>query len=262
MGIMEMFYNDGSDLSALYIMGEDPATSFPDSARVINSLKVLDFLVVQDIFLTETAKYANVVLPASSWAEKDGTFTNASGLSQKVFKLVDPTGQSMPDWMILKNLALTMEKELGVRSLADVQSEIKSIESEGAGVVERKFVPVEFKDSEEPDKSYPFKLVIRDVLQHSGSMSTSSKSLDLVISEALLEMSEEDAKAKGITDNSHVRLSSKQGSVFLKAKVSEEVPSGTVFVPTHFPYAKINALTHMSSNGGAPIIAVNIERAK
>jgi predicted molibdopterin-dependent oxidoreductase YjgC len=75
-------------------------------------------------------------------------------------------------------------------------------------------------------------------------------------------MSEEDAKAKGITDNSHVRLSSKQGSVFLKAKVSEEVPSGTVFVPTHFPYAKINALTHMSSNGGAPIIAVNIERAK
>jgi NADH-quinone oxidoreductase chain G len=262
MGIMEMFYNDGSGLSALYIMGEDPATSFPDSTRVINSLKGLDFLVVQDIFLTETAKYANVVLPASSWAEKDGTFTNASGLSQKVFKLVDPTGQSMPDWMILKNLALTMEKELGVRNLADVQSEIKSIESKGTGVVERKFVPVEFKDNEEPDKSYPFKLVIRDVLQHSGSMSTSSKSLDLVISEALLEMSEEDAKAKGITDNSHVRLSSKQGSVFLKAKVSEEVPSGTVFVPTHFPYAKINALTHMSSNGGAPIIAVNIERAK
>ncbi len=90
-------------------------------------------------------------------------------------------------------------------------------------------------------------------------MSTSSKSLDLVISEALLEINEEDAKKRGISDNSHIRLTSKQGSLFLKAKVSEEVPEGTVFVPTHFPYAKINMLTNISSNGEAPIIPVKIE---
>jgi predicted molibdopterin-dependent oxidoreductase YjgC len=96
-------------------------------------------------------------------------------------------------------------------------------------------------------------------VQHSGSMSTSSKSLDLVVSEALLEINWRDAKANGIADESHVKITSKQGEVFLKAMVSDEIPEGTVFVPTHFPFAKINTLTHIPSNGEAPIIAVKVE---
>jgi len=89
--------------------------------------------------------------------------------------------------------------------------------------------------------------------------STSSRSLDLVISEALLEINEEDAKKQGVQDNSHVKVTSQHGSIFLKAKVSEEVPQGTVFVPSNFPYAKINTLTHLASNGESPISVVKIE---
>jgi predicted molibdopterin-dependent oxidoreductase YjgC len=260
--ILDIFYGKDSSLKSLYIMGEDPVTSFPDSSTVISTLKSLEFLVVQDIFLTETAKLASVILPASGWAEKSGTFTNSEGLDQKVYKLVDAAGQSMPDWMILKNLAVTMEKELGVRNLEAIQQEIQEVTSERASSTHKKaFAPVRYELSEETDAEYPFKLVIRDVLQHSGIMSTSSKSLDLVISEALLEVNEKDADKYGISDNSHVRITSQQGSIYLKAKLSEEVPEGTLFVPTHFPHAKINTLTRISSNGEHPITVVKIEAA-
>ncbi|HDZ61731.1 MAG TPA: 2Fe-2S iron-sulfur cluster binding domain-containing protein [Nitrospirae bacterium] len=262
-GIMEMFYSKDSSIRALYIMGEDPITNFPDSSKVINRLKSLDFLVVQDIFMTETAKLANVVLPASSWTEKDGTVTNTEGKTQNVYKLANPTGQSVPDWMILRNLALIMGSDVGVRNLQAVKQEISSsppAQAEGSG--SRAFNPVEYKTGEIPDSEYPFKLVIRDALQHSGVTTTSSKSLDLVVSDALLEINEEDAKKHGIHDNNHVRVTSRRGSVYLKAKFSEEVPEGTVFLPAHFPHAKINTLTHMPVNGDSPITVVKIEAVK
>ncbi|RJQ22207.1 MAG: hypothetical protein C4560_02775 [Nitrospiraceae bacterium] len=263
MGIHEMLYGEDTPVRAMYIMGEDPVVTFPDSASVTGKLKSLDFLVVQDIFMTETAKLANVILPASSWAEKDGTFMNAEGLPQKVYKLIDPAGESFPDWLILKNLALTMGKDTGTRNLQALQEEIgPALSMQPSGEKNKAFVPVGFTPSGYTNEDYPFRLVIRDVLQHSGSMSTSSKSLDLVIPEALLEINEEDAKKHGVLDNSHVRLVSKQGSVYLKAKYSGAVPEGTLFVPTHFPYAGINVLTQPSSNGEPPIIAVNVEAGK
>jgi formate dehydrogenase alpha subunit len=261
-GVREMLYKETSSLRSLYIMGEDPVTSFPDGVKITERLRALDFLIVQDIFMTETAKLANVVLPASSWGEKEGTFTNMSGIDQKVFRLVDPAGQSMPDWMIIKNLSLTMEKELGVRNLTDIQREIAEMRSaKDNGELKREFIPVRHETGEQPDGEYPFRLVIRDVLQHSGIMSTKSKSLDLVISEALLEINPSDAEKSGIRENAHVKVTSRQGSVFLKAKMSEEVPEGTVFVPAHFPFAKINTLTRLASNGEQPISAVKIEPA-
>ncbi|RJQ47861.1 MAG: hypothetical protein C4538_04720 [Nitrospiraceae bacterium] len=265
LGVTEMLYNENSGIKAMYIMGEDPAVTFPDSAEVNRKLKALDFIVVQDIFFTETAKLAHVVLPASSWGEKDGTFMNAEGTLQKVNKLVDPQGESVPDWMILKNLALVMGKEIGVRSLQAIQEEIKAfiLEKPAEGKEKKKiFNPVEYSPCKEGGEHFPYKLVIRDVLQHSGSMSTSSRSLDLVISEALLEINEEDAKKRGILDNSHVKLSSKQGSVFLKARYSDAVPEGTLFVPAHFPHAKIHILTHLASNGECPIVSVSVEAVK
>lgn len=257
MGIADMLYND-TELDFLYIMGEDPATTYPNSTRVIEKLKSIDFLIVQDIFMTESAKLANVVLPAASWGQKDGTFTNAGGITQKVHKVTDPTGQSVSDWMIFRNLALSMGEDVGAKNLAAVQEEIEALAAEeSAG--EKAFIPVDHKPGEEADSAYPFRLVIRDVVQHSGSMSTSSKSLDLVVSEALLEINWKDAKANGIADENHVKISSRQGEVFLKAIVSDEVPEGTVFVPTHFPFAKINTLTRIPSNGEVPIIAVKVE---
>ncbi|MBC8413074.1 MAG: molybdopterin-dependent oxidoreductase [Nitrospira sp.] len=261
-GLKEMLYDSESFLKAIYIMGEDPVINFPNSTAVTEKLKSLDFIVVQDIFLTATAKMADVVFPASSWGEKSGTFTNASSIDQEVLKLVDPTGQSVSDWMILKNLSLTMGSDLGIKKLADIQHELKSYhEKQKAPEGVKAFLTVHHGPAEEIDSRFPFKLVIRDILQHSGSMSTRSKSLDLVISEALLKLNTEDAERLAIRDSSHVKLSSKNGEIYLKAVISEDVPMGTVFVPSHFPYARINTLTQLTPEGDAVIAGVNIEHA-
>jgi predicted molibdopterin-dependent oxidoreductase YjgC len=259
---MDMLYKPDS-LNALYIMGEDPVITFPDSTKIIKRLKALDFLIVQDIALTDTAKLAHVVLPASSWAEKDGTFTNAGGAAQKASKVVDSKGHSLPDWQILRNLALTMGHDLKIRNLASISEKINSLPDikPKVDISGFHFNPVDYKTYEEPDDAYPLSLIVRDILHHSGSMSARSESLNLVVSESLLEINDEDAESYGIISNSHVKVTSKQGDVYLKAKVTEEVQKGTVFVPAHFPYAKINTLTHLPSNGEAPIIAVKVEGA-
>ncbi len=261
-GILDMLYNENLKISSLYIMGEDPVTTFPDSSTVLKRLQSLDLLVVQDIFMTETAKLADVVLPASSWSEKEGTFTNSEGRDQKVYKLVEPSGQAMPDWMIIKNLALAMEKELGVRNIDEIRKEIReSIPDPDSSALNRAFQSVTYTNGAVPDPEYPFNLVIRDVMVHSGSMSTSSESLDLVISEALLEINEEDAEKMDILNNSHVKITSPRGSIFLKTKISAEVPVGTVFVPAHFPHSKINTLTSITSGGEPMRTQVNVEKA-
>jgi formate dehydrogenase alpha subunit len=258
----EMLYRTNT-IRCLYIMGEDPVINFPGSSEIISKLKGLDFLVVQDIALTETAQLANVVLPASSWSEKDGTFTNAEGFLQALHKIKDAPGQSLPDWQILRNLSLLMGKDLGARNIKDITEEIRNISSKQSPMSGRTvFNPVEYKSSEMPDSEFPLRLVTRDILQHSGSMSTRSKALDHVVSEALLEINEEDAKKYGIGNNSHVKVSSRLGSVYLKAMFSEEVPEGTAFASAHFPHAKINTLIQLGKDGDLPVNAVKIERVK
>jgi NADH-quinone oxidoreductase chain G len=265
-GIIEMLYATPSPLKALYIMGEDPVVTFPDNRRIIDTLKSLDFLIVQDIALTDTAKLAHVVLPASSWAEKDGSFTNAEGKRQKVYRVVDPTGESLPDWQILRNLALAMGKDLKLRNLDAITQEIDSLIErhplDQANTTAYRFNPVRYRQYEEPDSEYPLNFVMRDILHHSGSMSTRSKSLDLVVSESVLEINKEDAKRYSILDNSHVKVTSKQATVYLKARISEEVPQGTVFAPPHFPHANINSLTTLPKDGAPPIVTVRVEATK
>lgn len=259
--ISEMLYETDS-LSALYIMGEDPVSSFPYNAKISSNLKSLDLLVVQDIAMTETAKLAHVVLPAAAWTEKDGTFTNAEGVRQIARKIIDAPGQALPDWQILRNLSLAMGKEISVRSVADVTAEINAASRDENMPDTRLFQPVAYTPGEEPDAEYPLALSTRDVLQHSGSMTTRSKCLDLVVSETFLEIGEQEARKLGVADNSYVKVSSRRGSVFLKAKVSDTIPDGRVFVPLHFPHGKVNALTYPASNGAAGTDAVKIEPAK
>jgi predicted molibdopterin-dependent oxidoreductase YjgC len=261
--VLEMLYGDSS-LTALYIMGEDPVVTFPDSSEIIRRLKSLDLLIVQDIALTETAKLAHVILPASSWAEKEGTFTNAEGVAQRLRKAVETTVQSLPDWQIIRNLSLAMGKDIGIRDIEGVMKDMSALHASprirpAQGCA---FNPVSYAPSEEPDAEYPLTMVVRDVLQHSGSMSTRSKALDLVVSEALIEINEKDAKEHGVSDNSHVKVMSRRGAVYLKSKVSDEVPHGTVYVPAHFPHNRINALTHPSVNGGIAVDTVKIEPVK
>ncbi|HYQ48147.1 MAG TPA: molybdopterin-dependent oxidoreductase, partial [Thermodesulfovibrionales bacterium] len=247
--VFDMLYEPGS-LRALYIMGEDPVSAFPNSSKIIGTLKSLEFVVVQDIAMTESAKFAHVVLPASSWAEKEGTFINAEGITQKLQKIVATSGQSMPDWQILRNLSLSMGKEIVFRSIDDVSADIKNEPQEPAAAADKRtFQPVSYTPGEDTDDEYPLHLVTRDVLQHSGTMSTRSKALDLVVSEAFLEVNEEEAGKYGLTDNSHVKVSSRRGAVYLKAKITDTVPSGTVFASMHFPHGRVNALTYPSADG-------------
>lgn len=259
--IFDMLYKSGS-FHALYIMGEDPVSAFPHNSKIMGNLKSLELLVVQDIALTETAKLAHVVLPASSWAEKDGTFINAEGVPQKLKKIVDAPGQSLPDWQILRNLSLSMGREIAVRNIEDITEEIKNTIQEQPVSDKRVFNPAAYSATEEPDTEYPLAFVTRDVLQHSGTMSTRSKALDLVVSEAFLEINDEDAGKYAISDNSHVKVTSRRGTVYLKAKVSDAVPAGTVFTSVHFPHGRVNALTHFSENGTAYTDAVKIEAVK
>ncbi len=260
IGLSDMLYEPYS-LKALYIMGADPAATFPDKANITHSLKSLYLLVVQDIAMTETAKLAHVVLPAASWAEKEGTYTNAEGVMQSLCKVVEPTGQSLPDWQIINRLAATMGKDMGIRKSEDIAKEIDTlcaIFSE-LPVLSPSFKPVHYSPGEEPDGEYPLNMAVRDVLQHAGSCSTRSKTLNLVSSEALLEVNWKDAEGLGISDNCHVRVTSRRGSAYLKAIVSDDVPYGTVYVSSHFPHSGVSALTHLAYNKGIPVDAVRVE---
>ncbi len=261
-GLAEMLYEQGA-VRSLIILGEDPVSRYPFSSKIQSVLKSLDLLIVQDIALTETAKLAHIVLPAAGWAEKNGTFVNAEGVTQKLQRIVETPGQSLPDWQILRNLSLALGKEIGTRSVEGLSEEIKETVRETNSPSDRRvFHAVAFVTGETPSIEYPFSLVIRDVLQHSGTMSTRSKSLDLVVSEAYLEINDEDAVKLAVTDNTHVKVSSRRGTIYLKARVTDAVPAGSVFTSTHFPHGRVNALLYYPENGAASTCAVKVESAK
>ncbi|MBZ0154645.1 MAG: molybdopterin-dependent oxidoreductase [Alphaproteobacteria bacterium] len=257
----EMLYKQGS-LKALYVMGEDPLASFQDVSAVEKTLKGLDLLIVQDITLTETAKLADVVLPSSSWAEKEGTFMSAAGAVRKVPKLISETGQSIPDWKIFRNLARLMNKDLGLKGLADIRGALTDRVAYGEkGEAKASFNPVAYEVMEQAGGEYPLLMVTSNILQHSGALSVLSRNLDTVVADAYLQISTADAEKYRIRDEGFVKIASRRGEAYLKAMVSDEVPEGTVFAPTHFTHAKINALTHPAADGGLPLVAVKIEAA-
>ncbi len=259
--VYEMLYKPGA-IKALYIMGENPLVSFPDVNTVNETLRGLDFLVVQDIFLTETAKLADVVLPACSWAEKEGTFMSATGSVQKIPKLIPETGQSIPDWMIFRNLARSMNKDLGIRDLADIRASIADLVVTGQKEeFSPSFNPVSYQVMETVSDEYPLYLVTSNVVQHSGALSALSRNLDSVVTDAFLQINTIDAEKYHITGENFVKVTSKRGSVYLKAMLSDEVPEGTVFAPLHFAHAKVNTLTYPALNGGLPLVSVRVEAA-
>lgn len=257
----DMFYKPGA-VKAMYVMGENPLVSFQDVNTVEATLKSLDFLIVQDIFLTDTAKLADVVLPASSWAEKDGTFMSATGNIQRIPKLISEAGQSIPDWKIFRNLARVMNKDLGLKDLAEIRASIADLVVTGNKDEFRpSFNAVSYEVMETVSDEYPIYLVTSNVLQHSGALSVLSRNLDSVVADAFLQINTNDAAKYKVVDEGFVKVTSKRGSMYLKAMISDEVPEGTVFAPVHFAHAKVNALTYPSLNGGLPLVSVKIEAA-
>jgi len=256
-------------IKGMYIVGENPVLSFPNSKLITEILTSLDFLVVQDMFLTETARLAHVVLPAASFAEKEGTSTNFEGRVTRVRKAIEPIGESLPDWEIVVRLASRMGYPLPFSSLQDVTSEIEELVpsyetytsaekqddlayGEGGHTSGRsllkgfaRFSPTEYiPQAAERGSDYPFTLLTGGVLYHSGSGSRSSRAprLRKFSPRSFLEIGETDARKLGISDGDEVKVISAVGQVTTTTKISDTLRRGTVFMPLSFPDTPVNTL--------------------
>lgn len=256
----QMLYEN--KLKALYIMGENPVVTFPDTARVEQTIASLELFIVQDVMLTETAKLAHVVLPAASWGEKEGTFINAACTPQKSAKCLSETGLAIADWKILRNLGRLMQADMGARDTDELVAEVSEKLDTAPQTPVPAFNPVDYEVKEHPDSAHPLILATGNLMQHSGSLTTLSKNLGSAVSDAYLQINPKDAKAYGIKDESYVKVIGKTGAViYIKARVTEEIQEGTIFAPVHFAHARVNLLTSPSKNGEAPTVAVKVEAA-
>jgi formate dehydrogenase alpha subunit len=289
------------DIRGLYVVGENPMISDPDLNHVKEGLEKLDFLVVQDIFLTETAQLADVVLPAASFAEKEGTFTNTERRVQRVRKAVEPPGQARPDWEIVCLLASRMGYAMSYHSAEDIFEEIRKVTPSYAGMTYKrldkcglqwpcptedhpgtkylhkdkfargkgKFHAIEYTPpAEQTDGKYPFLLTTGRVLfqYHTGTMTRRSAGLNECSPECLVEVNRSDAERLGIANGEMVKVSSRRGSVKARALVGETTDAGTIFIPFHFYEAAANILTIAALDPQAKIpeykvCAVRLEKA-
>ena len=280
------------------IMGEDPLLSFPHPDRVREALSSLDFLVVQDMFLTETAKLAKVVLPSASFAEKEGTFTNFEGRVQRVRRVIPPVAGSLPDGEIVLRLAAAMGHPMPYSSLQEVMDEIQELvplyqiteytEAKGSYRVETdmdslssrriykgkfpggfgRFSPVQYEPrAAVPQDGYPLTLLAGSTLFHCGNGSKSSRAIRLgqFSPQAYLEIGEHDAKKFGISQSDRIRIVSPVGEVTAEAKLTGRLPEGVLFMPVSFPANPANRLfgVEMDPRTKAPALkacAVRLER--
>jgi len=268
------------DVKALYLIGENVVMSEPNQAHTIEALKQLDFLIVQDIFMNETSEYADVLLPAACFAEKDGTFTNTERRVQRVRKAIDPPGEARDDWWIIKELSVRMGHSMKCDSPADIWEEIQGLTPSMKGITyERiegdglqwpccgiedpgteylyckgkfptgraKFGPAEWKPpAEVPDDEYPFTLTTGRRLwhYHTGTQTRRSAGFDEKFPEELIEINIEDADRLDISDSDYVRAVSRRGKVKVKAWVTDRVLPGVCFMSFHFREACSNVLTN------------------
>jgi formate dehydrogenase alpha subunit len=281
--IMSAVHEGG--VRSLYIMGENPMMSEPNLNLTRKHMEQLEFVVAQDLFINESGAFADVFLPAASFAEKDGTFTNTDRRVQRVRQAIPPRGLARPDWQIICDLAQRLEKRLGRPNSAywqyqhpsEVLSEMRQGVPDYAGIryerIEKvglqtpvidenhpgtpflfserfprgrgKFHPLEYTSSAEmPDEDYPLILTTGRVLEHwHGGTLTRHSWLDDLHPEALLDINPTDANRLGILQGQAVRVTSRRGSIVLRAKVTEKSTVGVVFIPFFFAEAAANELT-------------------
>jgi formate dehydrogenase major subunit len=268
------------DLKALYIMGENPLLSDPELNYVEKALGNLDFMVVQDIFMTETAKLADVVLPAVSFAEKDGTFTNTERRVQRIIKAIEPLEQALPDWKIIAKVSTKMGYEMAYESAEDIFSEIRTVTPSYAGISYERITresglqwPCPSEDhpgtqylhkgkfargkglfhainfippAELPDKEFPLLLSTGRVLYHyhTGTMTRKDEGLNFRYPNAYVEMNPADTVKLGIQAEEIVRVSSRRGTINIAVKVTQRSPKGVIFIPFHFIESPANRLTN------------------
>jgi formate dehydrogenase alpha subunit len=275
---------------AMYVMGENPMVADPDLNHARHCLEEIEFLVVQDIFPTETAQLAHVVLPGTSFVEEDGTFTATDRRIQRVRQAIEPLGEARPDWQIVCQVAQQMGADgFDFASPAEVMDEIAQLTPIYGGVsyerLEKEgfvhwpvptadhpgtpylhkekfsrglghFHAIEFKEAAElPDDKYPFLLTTGRLMfhWHTGTMTRRSESLHQEVPEAYVEIHPDDAAAIGLNGSSRVRVSSRRGEIELAARVTPYIKPGIVFIPFHFAEAAANALTHAALDPTAKI---------
>ena len=265
----------------MYMLGENPFLSDPNINKVRKALSKLDFLVVQDIFLTETAEFADVILPASSYLEKDGTYTNTDRRVQLGRKVLDTPGQARVDWEVVQDIANRIGLDWHYTSPREVFEEMVSVtpsytnlsydnlglsgklypnpdpeHSDGTVVMfGEKFntsdglahlVPAEWLPAKElPNEDYPFVLNTGRMLEHwhTGSMTRRSYALDAIAPAAQVYLHPDDAASLGLADGDLARVSSRRGTIELAVRASHAEARGNCFIPFHFREAAANLLT-------------------
>lgn len=282
--MVNVLADNPGELKGMYIMGENPMLSDPDLTHAEHAFKNLDFLVVQDIFLTETAEFADVVLPAACYAEKVGTQTSTERRVQMWRKAQDPPGDAKLDWKIIAEVAAAMgyADQFAWESAEDIFNEIAELTPSYHGMnYERLAKPealhwpcpaldhpgtpilhigkcahpdgkgvmhaLEWKPpAEVPDDEYPFILTTGRILfhWHTGSMTRRSETLDKEVPTGFVEINTEDARALGIKDKELVRASTRRGVIDVPAKVTRDIMKGVMFMPFHFAECAANRLTN------------------
>jgi len=301
--IAQAWENGG--VKAMYIMGENPLMSEPNLNHSYHEIEQLEFLVCQDLFINETGRFADVILPGASWAEKDGTFSNTDRRVQRVRKAFEPFGDSRADWEIVSDVAQRLEKKLGRERTAfwnyetpeDILLEMGRLVPAYAGITyarldqtgglqwpvptrdhpgtpflfekafprgKGKFFPLSYKPSaESTDAEYPFILTTGRVLYHwHGGTLTRNSQLDFAMPEPLVEINPLDAPHIPCADGDPVRVSSRRGSIVLRAKVTEKASPGIVFIPFHFAEAAANVLTNDALDPQAKIPEYKVAAVK
>ncbi|MBI5526102.1 MAG: formate dehydrogenase subunit alpha [Deltaproteobacteria bacterium] len=276
-------------IKALYIMGENPMLSDADITHVEKALRALEFLVVQDIFMTETAKLARVVLPASSYAERDGTYTNTERRVQLTRPVVMAPGQARRDWEIICDIATALGYPMAYEATSAIDDEMRSLTPSYAGISHARlskgedlhwpcpsethpgtpvlhaekftrglgqFHPAEFRPPDEvTDAEYPIVLTTGRMLEHyhTGTMTRKSRGLNGLVPGPFVEVNAADARMLRVKNGDRVRVSSRRGAIELAAKVGERVERGVVFIPFHFFEAAANVLTNPAFDPTAKI---------
>lgn len=266
-------------LRALYIVGENPLISDPDLNHAEKCIKNLDFLVVQDIFMTDTAKLADVILPSACFAEKEGTFSNTERRVQRVRKAVEPPGEAKEDWKIVCEIANRMGYPMSYESSEAILEEVSKVTPSYAGINYERldhggihwpcpssdhpgtpilhtqafpigkgvFHAIEYiPPAEQTDNEYPFYLTTGRVIHqyHTGTMTMKSDGINERAPENFVEISSSDAEKFGFEDGGMSKIMSRRGDITARIKISATAVNGTVFMPFHFAKSAANKLTN------------------
>ena len=285
------------NIKVIYIMGENPMVSDPDINHVRKALNNLDFLVVQDIFLTETAEMADVVLPAASFAEKDGTFTNTERRVQRVRKGIEPIGDSKPDWLIIMEIMNKLGYYKKYYHPSEIMDEIGAVTPQYAGIDYERlegdglqwpcpskehlgtkylhktaisrgkglFMPIAHVGSaEKTDSEYPYIFTTGRNLYHyhTRTMTGRVEGLNKMSPHSYVEMNEVTANKLGIVDGEEIKLSSRRGEVTTLVKITDIIDENVLFMPFHFAKGAANYLTNTKLDPIAKIPELKVAAVK